>query len=448
MNASRCGKNPVSNDPFLSKFFFVFCISLGAFAQVKFQPQTAYLGNLEDDDDIITVYSKPTANWKNCTKKTDSNGREYCKEAVGWPGKDATIKIIGPDEKHKIIDPFTEKEVNETFVKVWFRYTREVKGADGQIKKITKEDTGYLPKYALTVKKQEAVYATSLKKGPEEDCPPGKTPDKKSMSIGEQIAKVAKNQTVVSAADEISKVVGKCLVSPPTSRPKNLPNSNVYDAWVVPKIKAQPVPKLKNEHNKAMTQADLINIDALARTLYGEMGGCFKKGLQYPMAVARVAVNRLEQESKWEEFTATNVRRTNQPIPKLAKLITTPEKFNNWIGRTNNGPLHQSLCPPSQAGKPYWNENAASKEEAAIWKNAVRIATEAVLYPNQFKSRSPGMKNVHFYTSDMGKFMNSRRVSASIDGRSLTNTDCVELWTDPTPPKPKAKPKASAKKKK
>ena len=420
---------------FLFRSLMIFCFSLSAVAQSKFQPQTAYLGNLEDDDDIITVFNTPTATWKNCTKKTDNNGREYCEEAVGWLDKNAAVKIIGPDEKHKVIDPFTEKEVNETFVKVWFRYSRQVTGADGKTKTIVKEDVGYLPKYALTVKKQEAVYATSIKKGPDEDCPPGKTPDKKSISMGEQIAKVAKNQSVVSAADEISKVVGKCLVSPPTSRPKNLPNSNVYDSWVVPKIKQQAVPKLKNEQNKAMTQADLINIDALARTLYGEMGGCFKKGLQYPMAVARVAINRLDNENKWEEFTGTNVKRTNQPIPKLAKLLTTPEKFNNWTGKTNNGPLHQSLCPPSQAGKPYWNENAASKEEAAIWKNAVRIATEAVLYPNQFKARSPGMKNVHFYTSGMGKFMNSKRVTASIDGRSLANTDCVELWTDPKPKK-------------
>ncbi|AZZ37663.1 hypothetical protein CIK05_12940 [Bdellovibrio sp. qaytius] len=413
----------------------------------KFTPIDAYLGNLEDDDDTVTVFSTPTANWKNCTRVKDVNGAVYCQEALGWPGKEATIKIIGPDEKHKITDPFSGKEVNETFVKVWFHYTKKVRSADGTVKTIEKEDTGYLPKYTLTAKKQAPVYSTNLKKL-SEDCPPTADPVKKILPTMDQILRGQQNQTVVTAADEISKVVGKCLVSPPTSEPRNLPSSNVYDALVVSKIRSQAVPKLKTETNKPMTQADLINIDALARTLYGEMGGCFKKGLQYPMAVARVALNRLDNEDKWDEYTATNTSRTNQPIPKLTQLLTTPEKFNNWTGKSDNGPLHQSLCPPTQLGKPFWKEDSASAEEAAIWKNAVRIATEAVLYPTQFKARSPQMKNVHFYTSGMGKFMNSRRVSASVDGRSLGNTDCVELWTDPTP-KPseaKAKPaKAKAK---
>lgn len=424
---------------FWIRSFVVLCFSVSAcvnaFAQTQFHPYKAYLSTLEDDDDVMTVFSDPTKNWKNCTKLPDGS----CKEAMGWPGRDADITVIGPDEKFKVHDPFTDKDVNETFVKVKFKYTREVTGSNGQITEYKKEGEGYIPKYALTSTKQAAIYANTTKKttpAAAKDCPPTHNDEgKKSAQNGNDIARMAKGQSVVSAADEISKVVGKCLVSPPTSRPSNLPNSNVFDAWVVPKIKAQPVPKLKNEQNKAMTQADLINIDALARTLYGEMGGCFKRGLQYPMAVARVALNRLDNEAKWQEFTGTNVTRTNQPIPKLAKLLTTPEKFNNWTGRTNNGPLHQSLCPPTQAGKPFWNENSASKEEAAIWKNAVRIATEAVLYPNQFKSRSPGMKNVHFYTSGMGSYSNSKRVHASVDGRSLANSDCVELWTDPKPKK-------------
>lgn len=422
----------------LLQFFIIILLATPIYAKpASFQPRDAYLGNLEDDDAAITVFSNPKTNWKNCTKLIEpSSGKEYCKEALGWPDRNSKIKIIGPDEVHRVTDPFSGEIVNETFVKIWFRYSREVTRTDGSKLVVEKEDVGYLPKSVLTFKKQESFFSTNTKKVAEPCEPAHKAAVQKTIPALQQILKTKGNQQVVNAAEAISKAVGKCLASPPTRSPQNLPSSNIYDALVLPQIRAQRVPHVLNEKNQKMTQADLINIDSLARTLYGEMGGCFRKGLQYPMAVARVALNRAENQNKFAEYTGTNVRRTNQPVPVLTKILTTPEKFNNWKSRHGskpNGPLHQSLCPPTQVGKPFWKEDSASREAADVWKNSVRIATEAVMFPTQFKARAPQMKGIHFYTSGMGRYGKSKRLHANIDGRPVDNGNCIELWSDPPP---------------
>ena len=88
------------------------------------------------------------------------------------------------------------------------------------------------------------------------------------------------NHAVVDYADQLDQIVGECAIDNP-QKPK-LKSGNAYDAHVLPKLKNKPLPNITNEFGTPITRADLINIDALARTMYGEMANCYKHGLQYP----------------------------------------------------------------------------------------------------------------------------------------------------------------------
>ena len=183
-----------------------------------------------------------------------------------------------------------------------------------------------------------------------------------------------------------------------------------------------------------MTTEDLVNIDSLARTIYGEMGKCFRKGLQYPIAAALVAVNRFDNKSRFKEWTKSQVKRKVASLPPLTQIVTTPEKFNVWkvyaSGKVN-GPLHHSLCPARAVNKPFWKTKRASQAEVDIWKNAVRIATEAVMFPSRFKARSPAMKNINFYTSGMGQYQDYMQVFPFVNDRPLEHFECIEMWKEP-----------------
>lgn len=396
--------------------------------QKSFKPYKAYLSTLEDGD-AITIFNKPGITWKNCTYLTDQKSKKkYCEEAQGWPDRSSEIIVTGPEYKTKVIDPFSGEEIEETYVPVHFSYST-ISAISGPS---FKEGSGVIAKSMLTKAKYDSFFSNTLTTVPKkENCPqPGSSLMKVPAHLPE-LTKEIKKLDVTAAADAVYKSVGQCAVSPPTKTPKNLPEGNIYDQLVLNKLKNNPVPNILTESKKPMTQADLINIDALARTLYGEMGKCFSKGLQYPIAAARVAINRVDaapRMSEWVDPPQANGK------PALAQIITTPKKFNNWMahnGRRPNGPLHQSLCPPKAIDQPFWKENQASKDEVDIWQKAVLIATEAVLYPTKFKARSPAMNDIYFYTSGMGHYGKNKLVHPVINGRPLDDDSCVEAWKEP-----------------
>lgn len=349
-------------------------------------PKTVYLSTLEDDDSGTHVYS--------CQQKK-------CSEDTITLNRTDVIQITGPEFKGFMNDPFDNAEVTEVFVPVKF-----------------KNGHGFLPKYLLSEKNQTAFF----KPEPDSRMPAatGKAQPKKPDTL--------------KAATQIYDLVGECPLNNPTIMPKKLSRDNTFDSFIYAKLKKQKVPKLVNEKMKMMTADDLINIDSLARTIYGEMGKCFRKGLQYPIAAALVALNRAENKSRFREWTSSKTKRKLASLPELTRIVTTPEKFNVWKaydGGKINGPLHHSLCPARKVNKPFWKTNKASQAEVDIWKNAVRIATEAVMFPAKFKSRSPAMKNMNFYTSGMGQYKDYAQVFPFVNERPLENFSCIEIWKEP-----------------
>lgn len=360
--------------------------------------KTVYLSNQEDDDSGFPVY--------NCVKR-------QCTEVITNLNRKTSLQVTGREFKAKTIDAFDDSLKEEIFVPVQYSYLRK----NGKVEFI--EGTGFLPKYALSEKKHSAFFSL------EEELNQNRMP---------AAATAQKKPTPVKAAQEIYDLVGECVIDPATTLPKNLPKENTYDFYVYNKLKKHKLPLIVNERNQQMTAEDLVNIDALARTIYGEMGKCFKKGLQYPMAAALVAVNRYDNKSRYKEWTSSFVKRKVASVPSLTKIITTPEKFNNWKIFSNskkNGPLHHSLCPPRAVNKPFWKTDKASQDQVDIWKNAVRIATEAVMFPDKFKARSPAMKNINFYTSGLGQYHNYLQVFPFVNDRPLEHFDCIEMWKEP-----------------
>lgn len=366
--------------------------------------KSVYL-TLEDDDSGAAVL--------NCN---ESKSLKNCSEKIATINRSASIQITGAEFKAKTIDPFDDSLTEEIFVPVQYSF---IENSNGAVK--FKEGKGYLPKYLLSEKKLTAFYSAEEK-------------DNSRMPAAALTAGPKTSSKVVKAANEIYEIVGECAVSPATQLPKKLPKKNIYDSLAYPRLVKHKVPALLNEKIEPMTMQDLVNIDALARTIYGEMGICFKKGLQYPIAAALVAVNRHDNKSRFKEWTSTQTKRGLATVPDLTRILTTPEKFNNWMaknGQKPNGPLHHSLCPPRFVNMPFWKSERASQDQVDIWKNAVRIATEAVLFPKKFKSRSPATRNINFYTSGMGQYYNFLQVFPFINDHPLEHFDCIEMWKEP-----------------
>ncbi len=413
------------------KFLPLFIILLfGSFSKAE----KAYIDNIEDDDAKISVFNLPGQTWNYCPTEA-----KKCKPAIGWLDRDSEIETVGEIVYHKTIDPTTMEPVNESFVKVKFKYSR--KDNNGNL--IQKNGEGYIPSNYVSKDKSAGLFSLSTygSKSTNETCV--RLNSQKNLTQFSEIKKTItpllkpiENLSVVQKADILDQVDGFCPLKPPNKfyLPAMNKNKNTYDTLIKSKIDKtyteQNIPKIKNEKNQLMTKNNLIEIDALARTLYGEMAICYKNGLQYPMAVAKMILNRSEKTSRHSEFIKPP---HGEPKPDIAKVCTTPSQFSMWfkkVGGSKNNPLHHGLCPPQQTNKPYWNGKSASKYESDLWKNSVRIATEAVLHPTQFKKRTAAIDG-YFYTSGMGQFYDMKKQkNVQIEGRAIDKSNCLEIWKE------------------
>jgi hypothetical protein len=379
---------------FIVALYYLFISSASA------ESKTVYLSTLEDSDSKVEVVS--------CNQE-----RSSCTATVAAIDKTADIQIVGNEFKAKTVDKFDDSVTEEIFVPV------EVSYFDGAE---YKKQKGFLQKYLLSEKKLSAFFEIEAE-------------ENSRMPAAEKNKNTKKKKTNLNkATNHVYELIGECAIEPATKLPKKLPKENIFDALVYNRVKKHKLPAIYNEKGQQITHDELVTIDALARTIYGEMGKCFKKGLQYPIAAALVAVNRYDNKPRFKEWTSSYTKRKVASVPPLTKIVTTPEKFNNWMkknGDKPNGPLHHSLCPPRAVNKPFWKANMASQDQVDIWKNAVRIATEAVMFPSKFKARSPAMKNINFYTSGLGQYNNYLQVFPFVNDRPLEHFDCIEMWKEP-----------------
>ncbi len=416
-------------------------LSATSTTSTPFVPYTAYLDNVEDDDEPISVFTKPGVNWKNCTPAKDPTTKtDKCVEAVGWPDRNSTIEVIGPSKQSKTTDPITDEVVTENYTKIKFSYRR--KGIDGKM--YNQKGEGYIESFYLSKEPTSGFY--SVKNSKKQACLRKDYPEpaiKKIEDFAKDLGKSVENFSIAEQAEVLSSKIGFCPLRPPTKLPFPLPDGSPYDALIKEKIRTSKTPILYNEVGRRITNDDVIAIDALARTMYGEMAQCYRKGLQYPLAVARMVVNRAESIGRHKEFIKPPQL---DDKPDIAKVSTSASQFSLWQKTMKkegvnlpNRPLHHALCPPIEKGKPFWKSGQASGMESDIWKNTIRIATEAVLHPVGFKKRTAAV-NGFFYTSDMAHlkddmkrkpfFRNMDREFPSVEGKPISDGKCVEVWKE------------------
>lgn len=371
-----------------------------------------------EDNQVITIFNKPGHNWKTCA--ADPSCRP-----VAWPDREAHIEVTSPHKKLMVPDPYSGEMTQEEFVQIKYRYKRKVNG-----KILTQEGVGWVDAAHVVSFKRNSFYGEATEPTKEECSPESKVNDgpKNIQKSLEPLVKTLSHKSVTQAADLLKPHIGKCVIDPKKSLQKGA-SGNPFDSYVLPHLRKTTIPKIVKDNGEMMSEIDLIDIDALARTLYAEMARCYKNGLQYPMTVAKIAVNRAEAKDRHREFIK-DPHASNKG--DLARVTTSATQFSLWLtkisGKANNS-LRQALCPPVDKSTTFWTGSKPPPFETDIWENTIRIATEAVLYPKQFKARTKNVKQ-YFYTSGMKVFYGMKQVNPTIEDRKVARDSCVQVWDE------------------
>lgn len=207
------------------------------------------------------------------------------------------------------------------------------------------------------------------------------------------------------APELIASQIGSCIVSPKQwskLKPRNGSGYNKHFAPYWEGVSAKPV---MLPSGRVLTSRDLRAIDAVARTLYGEVQGCqfdWKEDEYRPghfEAVGRLIADRTEAVGSG---TLGGTRDFGQPseLPIMEQVVSRSGQFNNWdLAIKNrrghpyklNGALFNSLCPRNERNKSVFvgpNERL-SEEHDEIWKWAAEIATQMYLNRASYQSRYP-----------------------------------------------------------
>ncbi len=183
--------------------------------------------------------------------------------------------------------------------------------------------------------------------------------------------------------------------------------------------------------------ADLVAIDALARTLYAEMDRGFDHGLHYGRAIAGVVLNRaqaIEQKKRGYQAFSVGLHKKFHPLKNtVTKVVTARRQFSAWDGMIAgkyNPVLSHALCPPVNPEVASWKRFAPqykhipkrkkmpSENELRHWNMAVRIAIESTLDPDRFWANFSKFHKkeiiagqdafpIYYYTS--GYYMDAKR---------------------------------------
>lgn len=218
-------------------------------------------------------------------------------------------------------------------------------------------------------------------------------------------------------------------------------NTRDYKESIVKKLAAKKLPPLVKQQQTVngtetvpATKADWVAIDVMARTLYAEMASCFKHGSHYPEAVAKIAVNRADfvQDPKMSARASIFIDTSDKnPLHNdLTKVFFRSGQFSVW--NAGDPARRMTMCPPADAKKDFWAGHVPTPEESSIWKEAVRIASEAVLSGQSFRRQNKDMQSVYYNVNKDLSEQGYRRVrNASVGGDSLARGRCIQVWNHP-----------------
>ncbi|MBX2988283.1 MAG: hypothetical protein KF802_10335 [Bdellovibrionaceae bacterium] len=202
------------------------------------------------------------------------------------------------------------------------------------------------------------------------------------------------------------------------------------------RLKADPPAPVKKDDGTMATADDWIRIDLLARVLVGEIASSPRCGDAHVKAVARVILNRMDYVKKdptnsWKQFA------DRKDGDALINAITKKSMFSALDGKD---PANKWFaCPSTNIVQKYKVANAVfatGQNEYLNWFRAMEVATEMVLHEKTFRKETNSVKSL-FYSK--GQAVHDMRVrqgfthvtNARIDGSSINQRNCIELWDDP-----------------
>ncbi len=270
-------------------------------------PAQAYL-DLEDGE-VISIFSAPGQNWKSCSA-------DRACSALGWPDNTAKLRVLGkkravatPD----IYDPQTK--TMEEYYEVEFFYERI--GPNGR--RYKQSGRGWVDAASVRFKKMAPIYSTAAP-SPTTDpnCPPEGVPGGKLGSERpSRLVTPLANKAVIATAEALMPAVGHCATRDTRTLASLTNQGNHYDTHVLPALRKVKLPDVTNQEGERLTRKQLIDIDSLARMLYSETGKCFKHGLHHPMAIAKVAVNRVHRTEQHGQFMAGPHAADKGPLARI-----------------------------------------------------------------------------------------------------------------------------------
>jgi hypothetical protein len=276
---------------------------------------------------------------------------------------------------------------------------------------------------------------------PQKPCPPPLPPSAALSKLGEDVRAI--HQHLSEEEDrlawqiverKIQPLVGECRMPEnfQSVRSVSVERKPAFTSVMVPYWEQKsaewrenpPSPVTVPGSQKRLDINQLVAIDTLARTLYGEMDRCFENSLGYPKAVAKVTLNRVEalETPSGKKFRFENGTKAHAPSwlkdNGFLSVLLDPKQYSTWNNNDNN--LKRVLCPPTKS------QNRDPKG-LAIWRQAVQIAIETVLDPEKLRKEAKDVRGF-YYTSGIPFLAGFHSYSSSIDGKTLDSRRCIILW--------------------
>jgi hypothetical protein len=199
--------------------------------------------------------------------------------------------------------------------------------------------------------------------------------------------------------------------------------------------------------NKSINKDQMLSIDALARTLYGEMreAECSGDTSSYYKEIARVILNRAAivkaKGGAVEKFVSDkSLSKIGDPSKAsifkiLPHVISSPSQISSW--NTNDDNLRNNLCPDPKS----------SAANSAAWELAKAVAIEAVMDTKTFLDETNNLSSALFYASKIRPYweddksfskygavniklnlVNSSTDAVEIYNQNVYNPNCVKLY--------------------
>lgn len=418
------------NSIFRSGFFFFILIGLMVVPKSSAKELDLFvlLGMSKDvyidapEGQRMRITTIPGKTWKDCLGDPKPGEQRPC---IGWPAAGPRTRMQIKDSAVAWeTDPLTQEKQQKLFYKVDVEYP-DANGA--MIKK-----TGWISAQFVradrlaksTLHTQEVDLAVPKVSKIDPDC--AVKPQTAPFQIKETGKAISYMQEEL--VQRLGSELGQCMGRNSNLKDVKSPFERFMRAHWNDRI--QKGTEYGQYKGKPITAQQMFAIDSLARTLFGEMRGCFVNGVRYPMAVAQIVLNRAEYVQIYgavPPFVKVPKKKDRIDFKKksieeiIPEVISSPLQFSPWNSDDVN--LHQILCLKD-----------LDTTHSAIWKKSLEISITSILDSDSFSKEARTVNHLHF-SSGMdpwwAKGKGYRIEKPEVGGLKIDQGRCMRLWASP-----------------